>query len=116
MYISIKKKYYSNITPFEEIQADYSICLDSKNKNIVDRCILGIFGQYNVSRKTKNKKLLNNSQKTNLVVLKDSDISEIIEKINRENTPLSKCLVGDMGEYKVQMLNNKKKMLTRVSI
>jgi hypothetical protein len=50
------------------------------------------------------------------VVLKDSDIAEIIEKIDRENTPLSKCIVGNIGEYKVILINNKKKILDKVSI
>ena len=63
----------------------------------------------------QNKRLLNNSQKTNIVVLRDNDIAEIVYKINRINTPLTKCTIGEQGEYSVT-IGNKKKRISQESV
>ena len=109
LYVQIKKKYYSNLTPFEEIQGDYSICVEKGNtKDVKDSCALVNGSEYSVVRKTKTKRLLNPSKKTNIVKLTDQVIVELDSIINRLNTPLTRCDIGESGEYRVVQINKKK--------
>jgi hypothetical protein len=113
LYIQIKKKYYSNITPFEDVQGDYTICIEKGEKigSIVNSCALQDGQEYSVVRLTKSKILLNKSDRTNVVKLNDQIIQELLDILNKLNTPLTRCEVGDSSEYSVVISKDKKHLV-----